>query len=372
MSWLGRTFWRYLTALVNPPLYQSPFYAIESLHVARAYSVAAELGIADLLRDGPRSIEQLAADSQANPQSLLRILRLLASFGVFAEDRQGRFCLTGRARVLRSDVPGSLRAWLILMGRKEMWQAYACTLEGVRSGKPPFELAHGMPFWDYLAAHPELAQTFFTALADWTDGHCSQVVEAFDFGRFRNIIDVGGGMGLLLEKILTRYPGVSGTLFDRAETVHSAQKRFQRLGLGERCRFVGGSFFDSIPVGHDAYVFKHVIQDWHDEGARDVLCNVRRSMAPDATLLVIGPVVDPRNGKQRLVKLLDQENAVLLPGRFRTRDELQSLLASAGFDLLGLHPTSFSDLQIAEARPAAAASGNGRSGDRAQPAGKSE
>ena len=219
MSWLSSTFWRDPTALVNPPLYQSPFYAIESLHVARAYTVVAELGIADLLGDGPRTIDQLAADSQANPQSLLRILRLLASFGVFAEDRQGRFCLTGRARMLRSDVPGSLRAWLILMGRKEMWQAYACTLEGVRSGTPPFELAHGMPFWNYVDEQGEFASTFFAALHDWTDAHNRQIVEAFDFSRFRSIIDVGGGMGVLLERILLRYPDVRGTLLDRADAI---------------------------------------------------------------------------------------------------------------------------------------------------------
>ncbi len=122
-------------------------------------------------------------------------------------------------------------------------------------------------------------------------------------------------------------------------------------GLGEHCRFIGGSFFDAIPEGQDAYVLKHVITDWDDAGARGLLQNVHRSMGPGATLLVIGAVVDPRNGKHRLVKLLDQENAALLPGRFRTQAELESLLASSDFELLKVHPTAFLDLQIVEARP---------------------
>ncbi len=355
MAWARRTFWRWMTALVNRPFFDSPFYVVESLHIARAYGVVAELGIADLLHERPLSAAELATATDADPQALLRILRTLAAFGVFAQDRDGRFRLTRRAQALRSGVPGSLRSWLRLMGRKEMWQAYSCTLEGVRSGKPPFEIAHGMSFWSYVEGNPQFAQTFFAALADWTDGHVTEVVDAFDFGRFRSVIDVGGGMGALLEKILLRYPQVQGTLFDRADTVRNAAERFRELGLADRCQFVGGSFMESVPGGHDAYVLKQVIADWHDDGARDILSNVRRSMDAGATLLVIGAVVDPRNGRHRTVKLLDQENAALLPGRFRTREELDALLASSGFELVRVHPTSYADLHIAEGRPAAGA-----------------
>ncbi len=259
--------WSKLVALVNLPRYQPAFYVVESLHLTRTYYVAAELGIADLLNERRQTVAELAAATSTDPQSLFRILRTLAAFGVFAQDRQDRFRLTRRARVLLTGAPGSIRSWLILIGRTELWQAFACTLEGVRTGIAPFQLAHGTSFWNYVDEHPEFAATFFAALGDWTDAHCSQIVDSFDFGRFGSVIDVGGGMGRLLEKILVRFPGVNGVLFDRAEAVRIAEQRFQAAGLGEHCRFVGGSFFDSIPEGQDAYVLKHVITDWDDAGA---------------------------------------------------------------------------------------------------------
>ena len=350
-SWRS-TLWRKLSQLVNPPWYQPAFFVVESLHLARAYYVAAELGIADLLKERRLTIAELAAATSSNEQSLLRMLRTLAAFGVFAQDRAGRFRMTRRARVLLGDSPGSIRDWLILMGRTELWQGFACTLEGVRSGTPPFELAHGTPFYTYIDEHPEFAATFFAALENWTAGHCLQVARALDFGRYRTVVDVGGGMGLLLEKILARFPEVRGTLFDRAEAIRAAEPRFRAAGLGDRCQFVAGSFFETIPAGHDAYILKHVINDWDDAGAREILCNVHRSMSEGATVLIIGAIVDPRNNRDRVVKLLDLENGALLKGRFRTEEELTALLTSSGFELVQVHPTGLSDLQIVEARPA--------------------
>lgn len=338
-----------LARILNPPRYCHPFFLFESLHLARAYYVAAELGVADLLDQQPRDLAQLAAATGANSRSLYRMLRTLAAFGVFAEDREGRFRLTPRARVLLSDRPGSLRSWLIFMGRAELWQGFACTMEAVKSGKPPFELAHGMGFYEYLGSHPDLAEIFAKALDDWSDWHAREVVKAFDFSPYRTVIDVGGGTGRLLRHILAAHPAMRGVLFERPETICLASPEFQSMDLQFRSELVGGSFWETVPAGADAFVLKHVIYDWDDEAAGRILRNCHRAMGPDARLLVIEGLVDPRNRTGRVVKLLDLEMGSLLRGGPRSATEMTALLAGAGFRVLKVHTTAVLDLCIVEA-----------------------
>ncbi len=242
MASFGGTLRRWLIHWVNPPRYQSPFFVIESVHLFRAYYVAAELGIADLLVDQPKSIDALATATGSDARALFRMLRTLAGFGIFKQDRQGRFALTRRARQLRSDVPGSLRAWLIFMGRSELWQGFARTLDGVKSGRPPFELAHGAGFYEYLGAHPELAEVFARALENWSAWHASEIVKAYDFGKFEMIVDVGGGMGRLLERIVLTYPRVQGILFDQPDMIRFATPKFAAANLRRALPAGGGEF----------------------------------------------------------------------------------------------------------------------------------
>jgi SAM-dependent methyltransferase len=336
-------------SLWNPPGFQPVFFTMESLHLARAYYVAAELGIADLLAERPRDIADLAAATGTDPTSLFRMLRALAAFGVFAQDRQGRFCMTRRARVLLSDSPGSLRSWVRLMGRPEIWQGHARTLEAVKTGTAPFELAHGEPFYQYLAGHRETREAFFAGLGCWTEWQSREIVKAYDFGRFATIMDVGGGTGSLLSHILLANPKGRGILFDRPETLRLAEQRFAAAGLGDRCRAVAGTFFDALPRGADACIIKNTLCDCSDENAARLLSNCHTAMEPGGTLLVIDAVVDPRSGRDRIVKLLDLEISSLLPGGMRTAAELVALAERCGFGQIKVHPTAAVDIQIIEA-----------------------
>lgn len=341
-----------LARLWNPPRYQWPFFVVESLHLTRAYYVAAELGIADLLAERPRTLAELATSTETDARSLYVMLRALAAFRVFAEDRHGRFRMTRRARVLLSDHPASLRSWLVFMGRTELWQGFACTLKAVKTGTPAFEVAHGVTYYEYLNQHPEFASTFFHALSSWTEWHCRQILKAYDFGRFPLIADVGGGLGCLIQQIVTAYPQVRGILFDQPETVRMAQPRFEAAGVSRRCQFAGGSFLESVPSGADLYVIKYVLNDFDDEQAGLILGNCRQAMSPEATLLVADTVLNPRNGTDRVVKLLDVERTSLLRGGMRTREEFEALLSRSGFDLIAVHSTAVLDLQLLEAKPA--------------------
>jgi SAM-dependent methyltransferase len=348
MASIGGWLRRFFVRLYNPPWFQPVCFVVESVHLTRAYYVAAELGIADLLQERPRDIAELAQITSTVPAALHRMLRTLASFGVFAENRRGEFRMTRRARVLLSEGRGSLRSWLILMGRSETWQGLARTLESVQTGIPGFELAHGIGFYDYLSKHPELRATFTNAMNGWTEWQCRELAEAYDFGRFGTVMDVGGGMGSLLERVLTTHPNLRGILFDQPETVQLARPRFEAAGLLNRCELVGGSFLTSIPAGADACILKHVVRDWDDEGARKILHHCHQALGPDGTLLIIEAVVDPRNGTDRIVKLVDLEMSSLSRGGFRTRAQLQALIEASGFRLVKIHPTGVPDSQILE------------------------
>ncbi len=361
---------RALIRLWNPPWFQPECFLVESLHLIRAYYVAAELGIADLLEEQPRDISQLAQATGAHERSLFRMLRTLAAFGVFSQDPGGKFRMTRRARVLLSEAapgdraapmlsagPASLRSWFILMGRAELWNGFAHTLESVKTGISPFQLAHGTSFYEYMGAHPELNETFVRALSGWNEWVCGEIINAYNFGRFKTVMDVGGGAGSLLQRILTAHPQVRGILLDQPETVRMAKPRFQAAGLMERCQFVGGNFRESIPTGADACVIKHVLRDWDDDGACAILRNCHRAMEPSATLLLIEAVVDPRNGRDRMVKLVDLEMHGIPGGGLRTHAELTALLERSGFRLVRVHGTAIPDSLIVEAQPV--------SGDRA-------
>lgn len=341
---------RYLFRIWNPPFHQPVSFLVESLHLTRAYYAAAELGIADLLANQPREVGELAQLTNADRRSLHRVLRTLAAFGVFAEDRQQRFHMTRRARVLLSEGPESLRSWLILMGSPEVWQGYSCTLQSVRTGVPAFRLAHGADFYEYLAAHPKLGTTFADAMSRWTEWQCREIASTFDFRSFRSIIDVGGGAGSLLEQVLVKNMNLRGTLFDQPETILNAHARFARAELSNRCELVGGDFLQHVPGKSGICVLKHVLRDWPDDQAVSILRNCHAALEPGGTLLVVEGPVDPRNRTDRMIKLIDLELASLLSGGLRTYGELNSLLDDSGFSPVKVHTTLVPDSQIIEAR----------------------
>ena len=319
---------------------------------SRALYVAAKLGIADQLAGGPESAEGLASACGVHARSLRRVLRALASLGVFAEDAQGRFLQTPLSLGLRSGATGSLREFVVMLGEPESWLAWSELMNSVRTGQSAFEHAFGAPLFDHMAAHPDAARTFDAAMAERGAAENEAVLAAWDFPQAGRVVDVGGGQGTLLAAVLRSREGLNGTLFDVAHVVERARPMFDAQGLARRWQAVAGDFFtDPLPAGADLYLLKKVIHDWEDTQAVAILTACARAMSPASRLLLIEPVIVPGN-EPSFAKLLDLFMLVWPGGRERTVPEHASIIAAAGLELRRSVVTR-SPLSILEvARPA--------------------
>ncbi len=324
---------------------------IVGYRVSQALCVAAKLGIADLLSDGPRHIDDLAAATGTHARSLYRLLRVLASEGVFTEQGDGRFALTPVAESLRSDVAGSLRTRAMFDGMPGAWGAWGALLHSVRSGESAIEHSSGQDFFGYLKSHPDEAKIFNEVMAAQTSAAARAILEAYDFSKIGMLVDVGGGVGALLAAILQACPSMRGVLFDQRQVVANAQSRLNATGVLGRCETVGGNFFESVPAGGDAYILKHILHDWDEHNCQRILKNCRHAMAKEGRLLVIEILIPPGN-EPHYGKFLDLQMLVLTSGgRERTQAEYRELFASAGFALSRVVPTK-SDVFLIEGRPA--------------------
>ena len=313
---------------------------VNSYQLSQAIHVAAVLGIADLLADGPRTTDELAAATETDQRALYRLLRALAAFGLLHEGEQRRFSLTELGDPLRTDAPESVAGWAAFVGRRNVRDAWSFLLETIRTGENSFKLAHGISVWEYRAQHRDEGEIFDRAMASSTQLVTRSLIKAYDFGRFGTIVDVGGGNGSLLCALLTEYPSLNGVLFDQPHVVEG-------VDLGERGRVVAGSFFESVPAGGDAYLLKWIIHDWEDEEALAILRNVRRN--PGA-LLVVERIVDPPNQGPE-TKLGDLNMLVGPGGQERTREEFEALFEAAGYELVGDTSTD-SGMHVLEGTPA--------------------
>jgi len=339
------------TPELPPPL--AIFRMVTAYYVSRAIWLAATLGIADLLADRPRHAEDLAKATDTHAASLNRVLRLLASVGVFAEEEDGRFALTPIGQCLRRGVPGSMRAAAMLFGGRTQ-DAWAEILHSVRTGEPGFARVFGEDSFSYMARHPEVAAVFDEAMADWTRQAAVAVAAVYDFSRFRTIVDVGGGNGTLLAGILGATTGPHGIVFDLPHVAARATARLAELGLSDRCTAVGGDFFQEVPRGGDAYLLKHVIHDWHDERAIEILRACRRAMRDEATLLLIEGVYPPRIDESMASQgaaANDVNMLVCTGGRQRSEPEFRALYEAAGFALTRFVPTPPLQTRLIEGVP---------------------
>jgi hypothetical protein len=334
--------------LRGEPVAPALFGATEAVYLARACYVAAELGIADLVENQPQTAAELAARTGCDELALFRVLRTLAAFDVFAQDAQGRFRLTCRGAPLASDRPDSQRHWTIFRGHRASCEAAARFLDAVKTGKNAFEIAHGKPFFDYCRDDPYLNEIFIKGMSGWTDWQAREVVRYYDFRGFGRVIDVGGGRGSLLFEVLKHHPTTWGVLYDLPGTVAEALPRIAAWGLEHRCEARGGNFLQEVPRGGQAYLLKHVLRDWDDNHARRILQNVRAVLPRDGRLLVIDATLDPRNGRDRLNKLMDLGQMTFVCGRMRTQKELEALLGETGFRVLSVRRTSICDTTILE------------------------
>jgi hypothetical protein len=323
---------------------------IVGFQASQAIHVAVTLGIADLLAAGPRSSSELAAATRAHADALYRVLRALAGLGVLHEDTERRFSLTPMGTQLRSDVDGGVGPFAALMYAPSLWQAWGDLPHAVRAGGTAFEHVHGASVWQYRVQHPEASALFDRAMAARTSQQAQAALRAYDFGRFAHVVDVGGGDGTLLGAILSAHPHVRGTLLDRPPTAARASASLAARGLGGRFVALGGSFFDSVPEGGDAYVLKYILHDWDDAEATAILRTCRRAMAPGALLIVLERVIGPPN-TGALDKLSDLHMMAITGGRERTAEEFAGILGAAGFALKSIAPTA-SPLRVIEAAPA--------------------
>ena len=322
----------------------------DGYQVSQAIYVAATLGIADLLKDGPRDSDDLATATNTHPRTLYRLLRALASVGVFHEKSDRRFALTPLGDCLRSDAPEPVGGWAAYIGRPYYWQAWAYLVESVRTGENAFRHLHGIGNWEYRARHPEEGALFDRAMTALSRQNTESVLAVYDFGRFNRIVDVGGGQGALLAAILAHYPNVRGVLFDQPHVVSRAGRLLGHAGVADRCEIVGGDFFVTVPEGADAYAMRSILHDWEEREAVAILRACRRAIVPDGRLLVIERVVGPPNDDHD-AKFSDLNMLVSPGGQERTREEYEALFAAAGFRLIQVFPTAMGT-NVIEGAPA--------------------
>jgi hypothetical protein len=306
--------------------------------VSRAIAVAAQLRLADLIKDGPKSADELAGDVGAHPRALYRVLRALSGAGVFAEDADGRFGLTPLSQHLCSDDPESLRGFAAMMAGGVIFETWADLPYSVETEKPVFPHKFGMPWFAWLEQNPAEGKVFNDAMTSLSASAVSAVVGAYDFSGIGKLVDVGGGHGLLLASVLSKYPDMRGVLYDEPKVVQGAGEVLAAHGVADRCEALGGDFFRSVPAGGDAYMLKHIIHDWSDEECLTILGHCHAGVKAGGRVLIVEMVIPERN-VPAVSKFLDLIMLTFLTGRERTEAEYRDLLDRAGFELTSIVPT---------------------------------
>ncbi|HET9223510.1 MAG TPA: methyltransferase [Roseiflexaceae bacterium] len=322
---------------------------VDGYQVSQAIHVAAALGIADLLAGGSHTSEELAASTQTHPRTLYRLLRALASVDIVRELDGHSFELTSLGERLRSDVPDSIAGWAAYIGRPCYWQAWTGLLHSVRTGENAFQHIHDSDIWTYRSSRPDENAIFDRAMTTLSRRSNAALLAGYNFGRYRTIVDVGGGNGALLAAILAAYPALEGVLFDQPHVIGGASVVLERAGVAERCRVVAGSFFEGVPEGADSYLLRAVIHDWKDEQAIRILGVVRRAIQSEGTVLLIERIIaSPNQGRD--AKFSDLNMLVGPGGQERTRAEFAALLDAGGFRLADVVDTG--GYSVLEALPA--------------------
>jgi hypothetical protein len=319
--------------------------------LSSALNVAVTLRIADRVAGGVTRVADLARETGVDADALYRILRLLASTGVFVEERERSFALTASADALRTDAPGSLHGLVSWLTDPFHHRVYADAMYAVITGRPAVERTAGMPVFEHFARTPALSAIFNNAMTAFSAQVIPAILDAYDFTGIDLLVDVGGGHGHVLASILQRYPHMRGVLFDVDHVVAGAEPLIAGAGVQARCRRIPGDFFSSALPAADAYVMKHIVHDWDDQAALVILRNIRKAIrpGPGARLLLVESVIgagsDPDFGK-----LLDVEMLVMTSGRERTAEQFRVLLAAAGFELMRIVSTG-SPVSVVEAKP---------------------
>lgn len=319
---------------------------IAGFWATQAIYVAVRLRIPDLLASGPRTADQLAAESDSHPCSLYRLLRALASSGVFREDTGHRFSLTPLSECLRRDTPGSLAALTWMRGDWQ-YRAWSDLLHNVQTGETAFNHVFGESLFEFLRRTPENAAIFDQGMVGVHGRETDAMLAAFDFTDIQILADIGGGNGSVLAAVLTRHPKLKAILFDRADVIDRAKTNLTLAGVADRVQFLAGDFFQSVPGGADAYFLRHIIHDWNDDQTRTILNNCHTAMPSNGRLL-IAEFVLPDGPEPFQGKWFDLAMMTVTGGQERTETEYRTLLDECGFDRRRVVPTT-TELSVIEA-----------------------
>jgi O-methyltransferase domain/Dimerisation domain len=294
--------------------------------VARSLYLAAEIGVADEFDGQPKTVAQLATGTNTEPRSLYRLLRALASVGVFTEVSDQTFALTPLGETLQTNNPGSMRYTAIAQMGEDHSLGWGNGLYSLRTGEIAFDQATGMPIWDYYAQHPVLEQKFSRSMSNMGTAIAQAVAASYDFSGFNTIVDVGGAKGSLISTILQANPHLEGILFDLPQIVADVQG-------DSRLQAIGGNFFESIPTGGDAYLMRWIIHDWDDEKSSVILKNCHQAMPDQGKLLLVESIIPPGDDPSP-AKFVDLIMLLMTGGKERTEAEYRALLQANGFELM--------------------------------------
>jgi len=325
---------------------------IEGLRVAQILYVAARLGLADCLKDGPKECDDLAHATDSHGPTLRRVMRALASVGILAQDDQQRFALTPLGELLRSDTADSLRDLVLNALAEERYRAWGGVMHTVKTGETAFDHVFGVGVWQYRAEHAEFGALFDKSIVTFT-AHSQAALAAYPFGSFNTIVDVGGGSGSLMTAILQTHPSVRGVIVDLPRVAEQTRRRIAEAGLSERCDVIGSDAFAELPAGADGYVLSTVIHDWDDKHSIELLLSCRRTMTPGSRLVLIERVLPEHldsSPASRPVVMSDLNMMIMTGGHERTVTEFYALFQAAGFALTQVTPTD-SIMSVIEAKP---------------------
>jgi hypothetical protein len=317
--------------------------------ISQSIYVVARLGIADLLAGGPRNCDEIAAITQAHGSSLYRVMRALASVGIFTEQASGTFSLTPTAELLRTGTPSSMRSLAMVYGN-ELYRAWGDFLHSVKTGQPAFDYHFGLGPFPYYAQHPDADRIFNEAMTGYTNQVANALSSTYDFSSTGTVVDVGGGYGTMIASILNRNPGLRGILFELPHVIAASGPHLADAGVADRCERIDGDFFTSVPPGGDVYILSQILHDWDDEHCVALLDRCRSRMPDHGRLLVVETVL-PSNEDPSFGKWLDLHMLAITGGRERTAEEYGALFRATGFSLSNVIPTPAGP-SIVEAVPA--------------------
>ncbi|HEX4833748.1 MAG TPA: methyltransferase [Trebonia sp.] len=322
---------------------------IQGSVITQAISAAAQLGIPDVLGEGPLTAAEIAARVGSDPEATYRLLRTLSGYAVFAIRPDGRFELTPMSEALREDAQDSMRGMAVLMGQPLFQEEWPHLLESVRTGEANLPKLRGMGALPFLMSMPEYAGVFFQGMGCVSASEADPVVASYDFSQFKTIVDVIGGRGALLAGILGQAPQAQGILFDSDFATKDSPALFAAAGVGDRVTIEKGGYFDKLPPQADAYILKHILHDFTEPECLTFLRNVREAIAPDGKVLIVEYVLKADN-KKHIGNIIDLWLMLLLGAKERTLPQYAELCAKAGFEVIGEVPTS-APVSIVEARP---------------------